>query len=42
VYQAAVCDSLSFNFFPFDENGLAAAEVDVGGRQISDGLVISR
>jgi hypothetical protein len=41
VQQAAVC-CLSFDPFPFDQNGLAAPEVDAGGRQIADTLVISQ
>ncbi len=28
--------------FPFDQNGLAPPEVDVGGRQVADALVISQ
>jgi hypothetical protein len=32
VHQAAVCDCLTFDPFPFDQNGLASREVDVGGR----------
>ena len=42
VQQAAVCDCLSFDPFPFDQNGLAPAEVDVGGRQVADALMISQ
>jgi hypothetical protein len=30
-----------FYTFPFDQNGLAPPEVDVGGRQVGDALVIS-
>ena len=33
---------LSFDPFPFDQNGLAPPEVDVGGRQVGDALVISQ
>ena len=36
VQQAAIGDC------PFDQNGLAAPEVDVGGRQVGDALVISQ
>jgi hypothetical protein len=39
VQQAAIGDCLSFGPFPFDQNGLAAPEVGVGGRQVSDALV---
>jgi hypothetical protein len=42
VQQAAVCDCLSFDPFPFDQNGLASPEIDVGGRQIADALVIAQ
>ena len=34
VQQAAIGDCLSFDPFPFDQNGLAPPEVDVGGRQV--------
>jgi hypothetical protein len=33
---------LSFDPFPFDQNGLAPPELDVGGRQVGDALVISQ
>src|SRR5580704_5581160 len=42
VQQAAIGDCLSFDPFPFDQNGLAPPEVDVGGRQIADALVIAQ
>ena len=42
MQQAAVSDCLSFDPFPFDQNGLAPPEVDVGGRQVGDALVISQ
>jgi hypothetical protein len=42
VQQVAIGDCLSFDPFPFDQNGLAPAEVDVGGRQVGDALVISQ
>jgi hypothetical protein len=38
VQQAAIGDGLSFDPFSFDQNGLAAAEVDVGRRQVADAL----
>jgi hypothetical protein len=41
VHQAAVCNYLAFDPFPFDQNGLATSEVDVGGRQIADALVVT-
>ena len=41
VQQAAICDCLSFDPFPFDQNGLAAPEVDVGRGEIVDALVIA-
>src|ERR1700730_8173476 len=42
VQQAAIGDCLSFDPFPFDQNGLSPPEVDVGGRQVGDALVISQ
>jgi len=33
MQQAAVGDCLSFDPFPFDQNGLASPEVDVSWRQ---------
>jgi len=39
VQQAAIGNGLSFDPFPFDENGLASAEVDVSGRQVADALI---
>ena len=42
MQQAAVGDGLSFDPFPFDQNGLAPPEVDVGWRQVGDALVISQ
>ena len=30
----------AFDPFPFDQNGPAPPEVDVGGRQVGDALVI--
>jgi hypothetical protein len=34
-------DCLPFDPFPFDQDGLATSEVDVGGRQIADALVVT-
>ncbi len=42
MQQAAFGDCLSFDPFPFDQNGLAPPDVDVGGRQVADALVISQ
>ena len=42
MQQAAIGDCLSFDPFPFDQYGLTAAEVDVGGRQIADAFVIAQ
>jgi hypothetical protein len=42
VQEAAVGDCLSFDPFPFDQNGLAPPEVDVSGRQVGDAFVISQ
>ena len=41
VVQASGLDGLSFNPFSFQEDGLAAPEVDVGRFQIADGLVVT-
>jgi hypothetical protein len=41
VHQAAACDCLAFDPFPFDQNSLASPEVDVGWGQIADALVIA-
>ena len=41
VQQAAIGDCLSFDPFSFDQNGLAPPEVDVGGRQVGDALMIA-
>ena len=41
VVQASVLDGLSFDPFSFQQDGIAAAEVDVGGRQVADGLVVT-
>jgi len=42
VQQAAIGHGLSFNPFPFDQNGLASPEVDVGGGQVADALMVAR
>ena len=42
VYQASGLDGLSFDPFSFQQDGLAAPEVDVGGGKIGDGLVVSQ
>ena len=41
VLQAAIVDGLSFDPFPFDEDGVAASEVDVGGGEIIEALVVA-
>ena len=41
VVQASALDGLSFDPFSFQEDGLAASEVDVGRCQIADALVVS-
>jgi hypothetical protein len=41
VVQASVSDGLSLDPFSFQQDGIAAAEVDVGGRQVSDGLMVT-
>src|SRR5512139_4232526 len=42
VVQASVLDGLLFDPFSFQQDGLAAPEVDVGRRQISNALVVSQ
>jgi hypothetical protein len=42
VQQAAIGNCLSFDPFPFDQNGLASSEVDVGRCEIADALMISQ
>ena len=42
MQQASVCDGLSFDPFPFDEDGLAMSEVDVGRRQVGQALVVTQ
>ena len=42
MQQASVCDGLSFDPFPFDEDGLAASEVNVGRRQVGQALVVTQ
>ena len=41
VLQATVCDCLALDPFAFEEDGLSASEVDVGGREIGWALVVS-
>src|SRR4051812_2741041 len=42
VVQASVLDGLSFDPFSFKQDGLASAEVDVGGGEVGDALVVSK
>src|SRR5262247_100866 len=42
VVQASAMDGLSFDPFSFQEDGLAAPEVDVGRCQVGDALVVSQ
>ena len=41
MLQAAVCDGLSFDALAFGQDHLGSAEVDVGGREVIDALVIA-
>jgi len=41
MVQAAAGDGLSFDLLPLDEDGLAAAEVDVSRREIAKALVVA-
>jgi hypothetical protein len=42
VQQTAISNGLLFDPFPFDQNGLASPEVDVGGGQVADALMVAR
>jgi hypothetical protein len=42
MQQASVLDGLSFDPFPFDEDGLATSEVDVGRREVAQALVVAQ
>ena len=42
VVQASALDGLSFDPFSFQQDGLAASEVDVGRGEIGDALVVSQ
>ena len=41
VVQAALSDGFSFDPFTFEQDCVAAPEVDVGGREIVEALVVS-
>ncbi len=41
MLQAPMFDRLLFDLLPFDQNGLAAPEVDVGGREVAQALVVT-
>ena len=41
VVQAALSDGVSFDPFAFEQDGLAASEVDVGWGKIVEALVVS-
>ena len=41
MLQASVCDSCSLDALSLDEDCLGPAEVDVGGREVIDALVIA-
>ena len=41
MHQASVLNGLSFDPFSFQQNGVAASEVDIGRCQIADGLVVT-
>ena len=41
MLQAALLDCLFFDLFPFSQNGFVAAEVDVGGCDVVQALVVS-
>ena len=41
MLQAPVLDGLWFDPFPFQQDGLAAPEVDIGGREVIQALVVA-
>ena len=41
MLQAPVLDGLSFDPFPFQQDGSAASEVDIGGREVIQALVVA-
>ena len=41
MLQAPVFECFSFDPFPFQQDGLATAEVDIGGREVFQALVVS-
>ena len=41
MLQAAIGDGLAFDPFAFEQNGLAAFEVDVGWGEIAEALVVA-
>ena len=41
MLQAAIGDSLAFDPFAFEENGLAALKVDVGQGEIAEALMVA-
>ena len=41
MLQAPVLDGLSFDPFPFQQDGVAAPEVDIGGREVVQALVVA-
>ena len=41
MLQTPVLDGLSFDPFPFQQDGVAAPEVDIGGREVIQALVVA-
>ena len=41
MLQAPVLDGLSFDLFPFQQDGVAAPEIDIGGREVIQALVVA-
>ena len=41
VHQAALLDRLALDAFPFEQNRLTSTEIDVGGREIVQALVVA-
>ena len=39
--QAPMFDGLAFDLLPFDQDGVAAPEVDVGGCEVAEALVVA-
>ena len=41
VHQASLLDGLALDAFAFEQDGLAAPEIDIGGREVAQALVVA-